>query len=88
MNIAGEDAEGEVVYFGFAEQVEAARNGWLQGRYYSEEGDTVADVLSFRSVFEINPFVVGASYTRERRVGPSPRSRTARCGACSSRARC
>ena len=68
MNIAGEDAEGEVVYFGFAEQVEAARNGWLQGRYYSEEGDTVADVLSFRSVFEINPFVVGASYTRERRV--------------------
>ena len=68
MNIAGEDAEGEVVYFGFAEQVEAARDGWLQGRYYSEEGDTVADVLSFRSVFEINPFVVGASYTRERRV--------------------
>jgi len=68
MNIAGEDAEGEVVYFGFAEQVEAARNGWLQGRYYSEEGDTVADVLSFRSVFEINPFVVGVSYARERRV--------------------
>ena len=68
MNIAGEDAEGEVVYFGFAEQVEAARNGWLQGRYYSEEGDTVADVLSFRSVFEINPFAVGVSYARERRV--------------------
>ena len=68
MNIAGEDAEGEVVYFGFAEQVEAARDGWLQGRYYSEEGDTVADFLSFRSVFEINPFVVGVSYARERRV--------------------
>ena len=58
----------EVVHFGFAEQVEAARNGWLQGRYYSEEGDTVADVLAFRSVFEINPFVVGVSYARERRV--------------------
>ena len=58
----------EEVHFGFAEQVEAARNGWLQGRYYSEEGDTVADVLSFRSVFEINPFVVGVSYARERRV--------------------
>ena len=58
----------EVVHFGFAEQVEAARNGWLQGRYYSEEGDTVADVLSFRSVFEVNPFVVGVSYARERRV--------------------
>ena len=58
----------EVVHFGFAEQVEAARDGWLQGRYYSEEGDTVADFLSFRSVFEINPFVVGVSYARERRV--------------------
>ena len=56
----------EVVHFGFAEQVEAARDGWLQGRYYSEEGDTVADFLSFRSVFEINPFVVGVSYARER----------------------
>ncbi len=63
-----ETLEEEVVHLGFAEQVEAARNGWLQGRYYSEEGDTVADVLSFRSVFEINPFVVGVSYARERRV--------------------
>ena len=60
--------EDEVIHFGFAEQVEAARNGWLQGRYYSEDGDTVADFLSFRSVFEINPFVVGVSYARERRV--------------------
>ena len=58
----------EEIHFGFAEQVEAARNGWLQGRYYSEEGDTVADVLSFRNVFEINPFAVGVSYARERRV--------------------
>ena len=62
------DEEDEEVHFGFAEQVETARNGWLQGRYYSEEGDTVADVLSFRNVFEINPFVVGVSYARERRV--------------------
>ena len=60
--------EDEVIHFGFAEQVEAARNGWLQGRYYSEDGDTVADFLSFRSVFEINPFVVGVSYAPERRV--------------------
>ena len=57
-----------MVHLGFAEQVEAARDGWLQGRYYSEEGDTVADFLSFRSVFEVNPFVVGVSYARERRV--------------------
>ena len=57
-----------MVHLGFAEQVEAARNGWLQGRYYSEDGDTVADILSFRSVYEINPFAVGVSYARERRV--------------------
>ena len=57
-----------MVHLGFAEQVEAARNGWLQGRYYSEDGDTVADILSFRSVYEINPFVVGVSHARERRV--------------------
>ena len=63
-----DDEADEVVHFGFAEQVEAARNGWLQGRYYSEDGDTVADVLSFRSVFDVNPFAVGVSYARERRV--------------------
>jgi len=68
MNGIFPDEDDEVVHVGFAEQVEAARNGWLQGRYYSEEGDTVADVLSFRNVFEINPFVVGVSYARERRV--------------------
>ena len=67
MTDAGDEVD-EVIHFGFAEQVEAARNGWLQGRYYSEDGDTVADVLSFRNVFEINPFVVGVSYARERRV--------------------
>jgi len=67
-NIMPAIAEDEVVHLGFAEQVEAARNGWLQGRYYSEDGDTVADVLSFRSVYEINPFVVGVSHARERRV--------------------
>ena len=30
------DEEDEVGHIGFAEQVEAARNGWLQGRYYSD----------------------------------------------------
>ena len=62
------ELDGEVEHYGFAEQVAAARGGWLQGRYYSDEGETVADLLSFSSVFEINPFEVGASHAKERRA--------------------
>lgn len=47
--------------------MEAVRGGWLQGRYHSEDGDTVADMLSFKAVFEINPFEVGADHSEERR---------------------
>jgi len=47
-------------------QVAAVGGGWLQERYYSSEGDSVGDFLSFRSVFEINPFEVGANHSRER----------------------
>lgn len=54
-------------HFGFEEQMEAVRGGWLQGRYHSEDGDTVADMLSFETVFEINPFEVGADHSEERR---------------------
>jgi len=47
-------------------QVAAVGGGWLQERYYSSEGDSVGDFLSFRSVYEVNPFEVGASHSRER----------------------
>ena len=47
-------------------QVALAGDGWLQARYHSGDGDTVADFLSFRSVYEINPFEVGASHAAER----------------------
>lgn len=63
-----DENEDEVVHFGFAEQVEAAQSGWLQGRYYSDDGDTVADFLKFENVFEINLFVVGVSHAREKRA--------------------
>ena len=56
------------MHFGFEEQLEAVRSGWLQGRYHSDDGDTVAKVLSFKSVFEINPFEVGACHAAERRA--------------------
>ena len=55
------------LHFGFAEQTDAVSGGWLQGRYHSEDGDTVADMLSFKSVFEINPFEVGVGHADERR---------------------
>ncbi len=54
-------------HFGFEEQMEAVSGGWMQGRYHSDEGDAVEDLLSFESVFEINPFEVGADHAAERR---------------------
>ena len=53
---------------GLAAQREAVRDGWLQGRYHSGDGETVAEMLSFNSVFEINPFEVGTDHAAERRV--------------------
>lgn len=58
---------------GLASQMEAVRDGWLQGRYYSEDGETVAEMLSFNSVFDVNPFEVGANHSAERRVYASRR---------------
>ena len=55
-------------HFGFAEQMDAVQRGWLQGRYHSDDGERVADLLSFRSVFEINPFEIEASHACERRA--------------------
>lgn len=58
-----------VGYLGFSShQLEMQRNGWLQARYYSDDGsDTVRDFLRFNSVFEINPFEIGVSRSREKR---------------------
>ncbi len=47
-------------------QVAAVGGGWLLERYYSSDGDSVREFLSFRSVYEINPFEVGANHSRER----------------------
>ena len=53
---------------GLTAQMEAVRDGWLQGRYHSGDGETVAEMLSFNSVFEINPFEVGANHAAKRRI--------------------
>ena len=63
------EKEKNVVHLDFGQQQAAARSadGWLQGRYYSTDGLSVKEFLSFNSVFDICPFEVGVSRTRERR---------------------
>lgn len=51
--------DGKVALLSFSQQqAEAAKNGWIQARYYSDEPDSVADFLSYDDVFEVNPFEV------------------------------
>ena len=78
-----EEMEGRVRLVSFAQQRAAARKGgFLQARYHSlvddaGPGDTVADVLGFYRVFDINPFEVGRSYRKERRAYAAARRRLA-----------
>lgn len=62
-----EDEEGTAI-LNFAQQREIACNdGWLQGRYYDNAGKTVKELLSFASIFEVNPFEVGVNRASQRR---------------------
>lgn len=76
-----EEMEGRVRLVSFAQQRAAARKGgFLQARYHSlvddaGPGDTVADVLSFNRVFDVNPFEVGKSRRKERRAYAAARRR-------------
>jgi len=54
-------------------QIAAVGNRWLQERYYSSDGDTVGDFLSFRAVYEINPFEIGGDHSAERAIYSSRR---------------
>ena len=51
----------------FENQCSAVGGGWTAMRYHGDDGDRVADMLSFKSVFEINPFEVGCGHAAERR---------------------
>ena len=66
----GAKPERKVVHLDFGRQRAAARSadGWLQGRYYSSDGLSVKEFLSFDSVFDICPFEVGVDRRRERRA--------------------
>ena len=51
----------------FSEQCAIVGGGWTAMRYHGDEGESVARMLSFKSVFEINPFEVGRGHAAERR---------------------
>ena len=51
----------------FDAQCMAVGGGWTAMRYHGDDGERVADMLSFKSVFEINPFEVGCGHAAERR---------------------
>ena len=78
-----EGMEGRVRLVSFAQQRAAAqKGGFLQARYHSlvddaGPGDTVADVLSFNRVFDVNPFEVGNPRRAERRAYAAARRRFA-----------
>ena len=64
-----EDAEEEASLLCFDQQRQFANwDGWLQGRYYGEEGQSVRTMLSFNAVFEIHPYEVGVDRRAERRA--------------------
>ena len=66
--------EGHVELVSFAQQrAAAAKGGFRQARYYSivddaGPGDTVAEVLAFARIYDVNPFEVGHPRTAERKA--------------------
>ncbi|MCR5414696.1 MAG: ATP-binding cassette domain-containing protein [Kiritimatiellae bacterium] len=60
--IAGRDAlAGRVALASFSQQAATMQaTGWPQARYYSDGGIAVREALSYDSVWEVNPFEVGA----------------------------
>ncbi len=65
-----DESEEDVAVLSFAQQQDAASRGegWLQCRYYSDDGTSVREHLSFREVFNICPFEVGVSHAAERKA--------------------
>lgn len=62
-----ESEDGDITLDFAAEQAALCGGGWLQGRYYEDDGDTVRALLSFDSVFGICPFEVGVNRRPQRK---------------------
>ena len=64
-----EETADETALLSFAQHAdEAQKTGWPQARYYGDAGKTVADLLSFNAVYEVNPFEIGAHYPETRKA--------------------
>lgn len=61
------DEEENIVVDFSCEQADACRGNWLEGRYYSQDGEKVRKFLSFDEVFDICPFEVGVNRRPARR---------------------
>ena len=74
-----EEFEGRASLLSFAQHAgEAQRAGWPQARYYGEEGRTVSEALSYESVYDINPFEVGARRPETKKAFAARRERILR----------
>ena len=63
-----ENLEGTTALLSFAQHAGMAQQtGWPAARYYEDEGKTVDDFLSYESVYEINPFEIGAKRPESKR---------------------
>ena len=59
---------GESGYSAFEAQRAEIGGGWTAMRYHCDSGPTVGEMLSFKAVFEINPFATGRKHASERRA--------------------
>ena len=64
------EEQGEkVALLSFSQQAAVAESaGWMQARYYVEEGATVEESLSFETIYEINPYAVRPKLPEKKRV--------------------
>ena len=64
-----ENLSGKIAALSFAQHSAMAQQvGWLQARWHEDGELTVSQVLSFDSVWEVNPFEVGARRPMTRKM--------------------
>lgn len=74
-----EDLDGRIAALSFAQHSAMARQaGWLQARWHEDGELSVSRFLSFDSVWEVNPFEIGAKRPMSRKAFAQLRGRTLR----------
>ncbi len=74
-----EDLSGKIAALSFAQHSAMAQQvGWLQARWHEDGELTVSQFLSFDSVWEVNPFEIGARRPMTRKAFAQLRERTLR----------